>query len=638
MKKLNLTVYYFLSIMFVELIFKLFVFKSVFNLSLIYISLFSIVVSFILTLLTKIFKKNNITFIVFLSLIGLWYATEVTFKLIFNTFFSISILGIAGQAAQFIDTTILEIFKNIFVILLMFVPLVIGIIFRKRINLERHTKTGLLFTLLYITLFIALYQDVLLFNASSSNSAYKLYHKIENNALNIENLGILSSTYLEVKRLLFGFDEELVDVKIDKTETNELQYEYNNQNIDFDTLIQNESNNTIKNMHKYFASDTGTLENEYTGIFNGKNLVFVMGESFSDLAVSEKYTPTIYKLVNSSFVFKNFYTPNNLSTLGGEFQMLTGLFANMNALTNYWRRGVGYYPYGLANVFEQEGYKTYAYHANWGSFQNRNLYLKSIGFDYFLNRNNGLGKLMNVNAWPQSDLEMINSTVNQFINNDEPFVAYYVGVSGHFPWGWNENDMSLKNRALVNDMNVREEAKAYVASNIELDKALESLIKKLEASGKLNDTVIVLVGDHYPYAMNNASINQLSTYERDSSIEINHNNLIIWNSEVNTVTIDKTCSQIDVMPTLFNLFGIDYDSRLFVGKDILSTEPGLAFFNNRSWVTDYGRYYSSSGKFVLKEGKTVDDKYVSTINNIVSNKINISKLIVENNYYSKIYK
>ena len=217
-------------------------------------------------------------------------------------------------------------------------------------------------------------------------------------------------------------------------------------------------------------------------------------------------------------------------------------------------------------------------------------------------------------------------------------MVYYVSVSGHMPYSLSNNNMTKRNWDKVKDLDLSNDAKGYLAANIELDKALESLINKLDESGKLDDTVIALVADHYPYAMELDTINELSTYKRDGIIEVNHNNLIIWNNKMETVNVDKVASQLDFIPTIYNLFGIEYDSRLFMGKDILSTEPGLAFFANRSWVTDKGRYYASSNNFVSKDGESVTDDYVSNINKIVANRINMSKAIIENNYYEKVIK
>ena len=102
-----------------------------------------------------------------------------------------------------------------------------------------------------------------------------------------------------------------------------------------------------------------------------------------------------------------------------------------------------------------------------------------------------------------------------------------------------------------------------------------------------------------------------------------------------SVKVDKVGMSIDVIPTVYNLFGIKYDSRIIMGKDILSTSEGIAIFKDKSWVTNKGTYYASSGKFVAKIDD-VPDGYVDTINSIVSNRVAISRMIVENNYYKYI--
>ena len=244
---------------------------------------------------------------------------------------------------------------------------------------------------------------------------------------------------------------------------------------------------------------------------------------------------------------------------------------------------------------------------------------------------------MNCNLWPQSDLDLINSTYNEWIN-DEHFMTYYVSVSGHMPYTLNGNNMSKKNWDLVKDLNLSDEAKGYLAANIELDKMVESLINKLTEAGKLDDTVIAIIPDHYPYDLDMDVINELSTYEKDSVIEVNHSSLIIWNNKMETVEVDKVASQLDFIPTLYNLFNIEYDSRLFMGKDILSDTEGIAYFTNLSWVTNKGRYYASNNKFVPNEGVEVSDDYVESVKKIVSNRINMSKKIIDTDYYRKVFK
>ena len=181
--------------------------------------------------------------------------------------------------------------------------------------------------------------------------------------------------------------------------------------------------------------------------------------------------------------------------------------------------------------------------------------------------------------------------------------------------------------------------KYYLASQMELDRAVEQLIKNLEASGELDNTVIALVGDHYPYTLSTDEVNEVSTYTKDGVVGVNKSNFIIWNNQMEEpIVVDKLGSQIDVLPTLLNLFGIEYDSRLIIGKDILSNGECLAIFSNYSWVSDYGTYYANKKKFVPKEGTTLEDQtaYVTAINNRVSNYYSISKLIMDNDYYNYI--
>ena len=134
-------------------------------------------------------------------------------------------------------------------------------------------------------------------------------------------------------------------------------------------------------------------------------------------------------------------------------------------------------------------------------------------------------------------------------------------------------------------------------------------------------------------------MNEMSSYKKDGTIEVNHSNFIIWNSEIKEpIIIDKLGSQIDVLPTLLNLFGIEYDSRLIVGKDILSDTGCVAIFSNYSWVSDYGTYNANTNKFTLKEGKELENinEYVKAMKNRVSNAYSISKMIIENDYYTYV--
>ena len=631
MKNFKTFVIFELILLYFELVFKFINFGFSFNLTFLYSILFITIISLFLTTICSLFKPktNRILSFVLLGIIAVWFGIEIVFKQIFNTFFSLSVFTVADQATSFIGTAIQEVIKNFFYIILLLIPIILLIIFRKKIIFK---KVSVLISSIFLAVYII---GTIICLKFTNGEANELFYKVNNLDLNLDRFGVLVTTYLDFKKTVFGFEEDISienpTIEENIVDNEQKEYGYNNLNYDFEKLYNDTNDKNVKTITQYVMNDKGTKKNEYTGLFEGKNLVFFMAESFNDIAVSEELTPTLYKLVNSGFVFENFYTPINLSTIGGEYQDITGLMANSSILST-WRKGTNYYPYGLGNVFKNLGYNVHAYHNNSYKFQDRNKYLKAVGFDNYLGRYNGLEKRMSF-PWPASDDDMIKVTIDDFIDSEEPFFTYYVTVSGHFGYEKSENSQARKNWDYVKDLPYSEATRGYLASQIELDKALATLIQKLEEKDKLKDTVIVLVADHYPYALSLSEINSVSKYEKDKVIEINRSNLILWNSELETTNISKVASQIDVVPTVYNLFGIEYDSRLFVGKDILSTEPGLAMFSNRSWVSDKGKYFSSNKKFVPNDGVEVDDNYIKTMNNIVSNKLNISKLITSSNYY-----
>lgn len=634
--KLKKYLYVLLSLLYLNIIFNLFTYDNYLRSSVINIFLFDLINAAFITILISMFneKINRImTYIVYIFL-WIWYSIYYAFYHVFITPFSISLFRQSDQVLKFGKSVIISILENIHVILLFLLPVILLIIFKKKIIYKLSSKKYIgIFGCMFV-IFIGMYLGNMYIQNKDMGSIYSLYYNENNVSLNIERLGVISATYLDIKRAIFGIEEKITNVTIEDTEDkNEVfEYDYNyDDNLKFDG-----GSGDILTINNYVKNDSGSKQNKYTGMFEGKNLIYIVAESFSELAVSEKYTPTLYKLVHDGFYFENFYTSNNLSTIGGEFQALTGLYAD-NTILSSWRNGTGYYPYGLGNIFKDNGYNTFAYHNNSVYFQDRNIYLKSQGFDNFKGCYNGLEKVINCEQWPQSDVEMMDATINDYINSDKPFMTYYMTVSGHFYYNFSDNSMAKKNKDLVNDLDYPEEVKGYMATQIELDKALELLINKLKEKDKLDDTVIVLLADHFPYNLSLDNINILSTYKRDYLIEANSNNLIIYNSKMKKVTVDKVGMSIDVLPTVLNLFGINYDSRIIMGKDILSTTPGIAIFKDKSWVTNNGTYYASTGRFEAKADDLEED-YVKNINTIVNNRVAISRMIVANDYYKYLFK
>ena len=637
MKFLKRLIFFLLIINFLEITFSFFVF-NIFNLKeYTSVFLYSIILSSFLSIITGIFKEktNSIITAIVLFIMGVLFCIQLVFYNTFKAFLSFSVLGLSDQLNSFLGETVKAIVDNIFYIIVFLLPFILYLIFKKKIKLPKNSLLNYLgyFMIMIVSTGIFIFyinntKDVL-------NGPYSLYHDVNSISLNIEKLGVCNSYLIDFYRAVSGFEENIVTVQNEKTkEVKEeiVSYGQNTLDINFD---KETNNNDIKKINEYMKTTSGTEKNSYTGKFKDYNLIYIVAESFSNVAISEELTPTLYKLTHSGFIFDNFYTPNTLSTIGGEFQALTGLYPDSSILGK-WRTGKNYFPYGLGKTFQDLGYKTFAYHNNWYGFQDRHKYLKSQGFTNYLGCYNGMEKRMNCKAWPQSDLEMMKVTTKDYIESSEPFLVYYMTVSGHFSYNFSDNSIAAKNRKYVNSLNVSNSAKAYVATQIELDRALEYLIKALEEYGKLDNTIIVLMADHYPYKLSLNDINSLSSYKRDNVVEVNHNALILWNNKMDSIHISKVCMSSDVLPTIYNLYGIDYDSRLFTGRDILSDDFGLAIMSNHSWVSDVGTYFASGNKFIAQN--EVSNDYVSNMNNIVKNRLGIAKLILKNDYYKYLMK
>ena len=139
------------------------------------------------------------------------------------------------------------------------------------------------------------------------------------------------------------------------------------------------------------------------------------------------------------------------------------------------------------------------------------------------------------------------------------------------------------------------------------------------------------------YGMEPATWTELAGQELDPDFEIYHSTLILWSGDMKEpVVVEKPCESLDILPTLSNLFGLEYDSRLLMGQDILSDAPGLVMLSNKSFITELGRYNSKTDKFTPNEGVEVPEGYVSEIYREVKNLFRHSVNILEQDYYGKL--
>lgn len=640
MKKLNLLIYYILFIVYEELVFSCIIFKT-FPASFGLIILFSIPIAIVLNLITSVFKpKVNkiITYIITIALIII-FGAQIVYYSMYEAIISFFSMMHGGQVTEFMEVIIDVVLRNWYGILLFIIPLIILIILSKKkvITFEKNSikQIAIKITSVLIIQLVALL-CVNFINTDDMYSNKNLYYNIHVPKVTANRMGLLTTMRLDLQRFIFGFEEKL-SVQTNAIPKEEEKDSYNITYIDFDNLIKNEEDNTIKEMHKYFSSQEASKKNKYTGMFKNKNLIVLVGESFSSLAIREDLTPNLYKLYKEGFQFDNFYTPIfPVSTADGEYITDTSLIPK-EGVWSFLRVAGNYMPYSYANVFEKQGYSSNAYHNHTATYYERDKYIETMGYNSYLAVGTGLEDRMDTSNWPNSDYEMVKTTVNDYINN-EKFMAYYMTVSGHMNYTKIGNMMVYRNWDQVKDLPYSNKAKGYLAANIELDKAVGELLSRLEQAGKLEDTVIVISGDHYPYGLTLGEINELSTFERDDKFEKFRMPFLIWSGSMKgSIKVEKIGSSLDVLPTVLNLFGAEFDSRLLMGRDILSDSDPIVIFSDRSFITDKGRYNSLTEQFTPNEGVTVEEGYVDKINTIIYKKYQMSRLILENDYYRKIF-
>lgn len=638
--KYNKIIISLINILYLELIYHLFVFKTFEFKSILFITLFSLLTSLFIDLITSFFNKklNKWLFIGINAFIYvLFLAQYINFKFYGNIISVYSVFH-GGQVFGFFGAIWEVIKENIFRCLLLFIPVSLLFIFHKKIKSESFNpkilwKKALVLLITFIITVLSLNLDT----KKSIYTAKNLYYNHHYPNQMAQTFGILTTMRLDLERTISGFEEKTIEVAEtpDKEVNKDPKIEYNVADIDYDSLIKNETNEEIKNIHNYVKSSKPSEKNIYTGMFKGKNLIAIVAEAFSPIAVNKDLTPTLYKLVNSGFVFNNFYTPiYYVSTSDGEYVTLNSLLPK-ESVWSFSKSSKNYLPYAYGNIFKEMGYTTYAFHDGTYKYYNRHLSHQNMGYTYKA-CGNGLEKSMKCKIWPQSDLEMINATYDYY-KDSEHFMTYYMTISGHLQYNFYGNNMSYRNRDLVKDLDKSTAIKAYIAAQKELDKALEELLNKLEADGKLDDTVIVLSADHYPYGLTTDQISEIMNIE-DSKFDVHKNNLVIWSSTMKKpIEINKYGESLDILPTVLNLFGIDFDSRLLMGRDLLSNSDGLVIFNDRSWITDKGKYNASTKVFTPFNNEQVDEDYIESINTKVYNKFVISKNILETNYYKYVF-
>lgn len=702
-----------LTLFFLEIVFRISSGGAIASSFFVYITMFSLSAGIIMSLIASFFseKVNHIIQSCFLSIMCLYFCVQLVYSKFFQDFFYWDQMLVAGDVTAFWREILACMAQNIVWLILMLAPAVLYIIFGRKFL--PPVTTSWVFKGVGLALALIVFMAGVGFVNMHSDDLGDEYYYNEGFIMSeaASRFGIIAALRLDTQYTLFGrpeadftddgpevtvpdegwdnlFGDETTPPVINPPVSGEntsgngssggettapppppVDTSPNVMNIDFDKLIASSSGN-LKAAHQWFSEREPTNKNAYTGMFEGKNLICITVEGWAPAAINEKLTPTLYKMKNEGFVFENYYCSNwGGSTATGEYAVMTGNFYASSSCLK--KSASNYMPFVLGNMMSSLGYKADGFHNHTYTYYSRDKSHPNFGYGW-----HGVGNWSEAtftSAWPKSDRELAVNTLS-YITSDKPFHLYYMTVSGHaYHTG---NKQASKHKSYVKSLNLgytTNGAISYVASQYEVELMVAELCAELERKGELENTVFVMAPDHYPYSIvgktndkNQAVDDDAGTMEALSELyglpvdniflnfDLYRAPLIIWSPSMEApVKVDKVCSAIDVLPTVLNLFGAEYDSRLIMGRDILSDSDGFVILNcsnssgissSNNWVTKYGIYNSRTKTFERNPkytqaqiDKLLSMGYVDAQNTLLKKMRTYSNYILENDYYGKVF-
>ena len=440
--------------------------------------------------------------------------------------------------------------------------------------------------------------------------------------------------FLDIKNVLLGVKPETIEVTTHYNQDPSLKID----DSKWLSLIESEENGVLNSLNDYFINNKYTGENSYTGLFEGKNLIVIMMESTNDIFINEELYPNFYKLVSGGYYFKNNYSPRNSCATGNnELSGMIGLYSIYNKCTaNAYKDNI--YPESIFNLFNNKGYSTFSMHDYTERYYARREIHTNMGSQNFFDVDDlKLTYNTKTEEWA-SDKEFMEEVVKYLKNykEGEHFMTWLTTVTPHQPYGKSEfgdKYLELFDDPKYDNYNIK--LKRYMSKLKIEDEGLGVLLKGLEDQGKLDDTVIVLYGDHYPYGLANNILKEALPYVGSEKYENERVPFVIWSNDLEPRVIDSYTSYVNVVPTIANLFNLNFDSRYYTGSDVFSTDyEGIVIFADGSWKNKYAFYDAATSNITYYTYKEYTTEDLIKINEMVDNKIKYSNLAIQHDYFN----
>lgn len=618
-----------------ELVFKALINNFTFDYSILRIFLLSTILGFIMSYIANLTNKKKIKMIIILVpciLTTIYALAQLGFIAYFGIYMSTNTGGQLGAVKSYILDFIKSLKPVYYTILIPIIPLIVYYSLKK-VNQEKNkiTKKEIFINLLVLVTLCSSYYATInlkfMQNKYQPISNKELFNYPSNPSTTVNQFGINGYLILDVKSLFQKKVELTYEVPRETITVTEKHFD----DTTWNKIIDEEKNTLDNSLNNYFISRNQTIDNDYTGYFKDKNLIMIMLESTNEIAINEEYFPTLYKIYTEGWSWKNNYSPRNTCPTGNnEFSALTSLYSINNTCVARDYKNNTYFE-SLFNLFKNKGYDVSSYHNYTDQYYERTTLHKNLGSTYYGAKDLKIETSPIYGKWP-SDIDLIKNSYPIFSANQKYF-AFLTTVSSHAPYN-RSSEYGDKYLDKFEDLDIPLDLKRYLSKLTEVDKALETLLQQLEESGTLKDTVIVLFGDHYPYAIDTKTIAKMLDYDVNS-VDIDKTPFVIWNPKITPEVHEEYTSYINILPTIANLFDLDYDARLYMGEDLLNTDyQSIVIFPNGSWKNEIAYYNANNNKITYLSDVTYADEEIIKINKIVTSRLQMSTTTIKKNYFS----
>ncbi len=568
-------------------------------------NLFSILwISFILLLTYNFKSKIGKTIYLFSYLFSvLLFIVHAIYYSYFNIYFDWGVITLAGEGTAYLDSVLLNI--KIWVIITVIISIYLTIKGLRLIHFNHQIEPFKIIKVLSILLICYLCLPFLLGNVRES---------------------VEWDDWRNPRSIYKSFNDNNKSMMISG------MYQYNIRNF-YVNFIRNSEKLKVEEkrlLKDNFAQSKPGNNNKYTGIFKNKNLILIQLESIDDFLLNKKMMPTTYKMMKNSLNFTNHYsfTSGGGSTFNSEFMVNTGYSSAYYYNQSAYSFSRNNYDYSLPNLLRKEGYKSNAFHMNTGEYYSRYVNYKSFGFDNYYGLKDMVQYNNNTNYWLDREL-ILNKEFNKLLfNSKELTMSFIITYSAHMPYKATKGTCSM----LTQEEGLTEYECLKLQAQ-ETDYFMALLLEQLESNNLIDNTVIVAFADHYLYTLEDKSL--LNKYKKTTNNLINKTPFFIWGNGDYQKTIKKVSSQLDILPTLLNLFGVPYYKNYYIGNDILdSSYQELIFFPDGSWYD--GKTYVANGEYQF--GRKINSQKLNEKNIIVKRRMTLNDAVMKSNYFHTLLK